>query len=77
MVTTTKVMIMVVNLTRHPPKIQCMTLAIDVHSYTGANSHVTPDLEVMNNSKAYYGDDALQVGNGKGLPILHIGSSKV
>ncbi|GJV09216.1 putative RNA-directed DNA polymerase [Tanacetum coccineum] len=46
-------------------------------SDTGANSHVTPDLEAMDNSEAYYGDDALHVGNGKGLPILHIGSSKV
>ncbi|GJU49405.1 reverse transcriptase domain-containing protein [Tanacetum coccineum] len=41
---------------------------------TGANSHVTPDLEAMDNSEAYYGDDALHVGNGKGLPILHMGS---
>nr|GEV50028.1 integrase, catalytic core [Tanacetum cinerariifolium] len=47
------------------------------HSDTGANTHVTPDLEAMDNLKAYYGDDALHVGNGKGLPILHIGSSKV
>ncbi|GJZ48293.1 retrovirus-related pol polyprotein from transposon TNT 1-94 [Tanacetum coccineum] len=115
-VTTTEVMIMVVNLIGHPPKIQCMTLAIDVvlvtfhHNAlivtlllfalghpltlqipvlnplmllqigiqdTGANSHVTPDLEAMDNSDAYYGDDALLVGNGKGLPILHIGSYKV
>ncbi|GKE29077.1 putative ribonuclease H-like domain-containing protein [Tanacetum coccineum] len=50
----------------HPPKIQ----------YTGANSHVTPDLDVMENLEAYYGDDAPHVVNGKGLPILHIGSSK-
>ncbi|GJV72927.1 putative RNA-directed DNA polymerase [Tanacetum coccineum] len=47
------------------------------HSDTGANSHVTPDLEAMDNSEAYYGEDALHVGNGKVLPILHIGSSKV
>nr|GEV40677.1 hypothetical protein [Tanacetum cinerariifolium] len=47
------------------------------HSDTEANSHVTPDLETMDNSEAYYGDDALHVGNGKGLPILYIGSSKV
>ncbi|GKE70275.1 nucleotide-binding alpha-beta plait domain-containing protein, partial [Tanacetum coccineum] len=26
----------------------------------------------MDNSEAYYGDEALHVGNGKGLPILHI-----
>ncbi|GJV81769.1 hypothetical protein Tco_1517639 [Tanacetum coccineum] len=44
---------------------------------TGVNSHVTPDLKAMDNSEAYYGDDALHVGNGKGLPILLIGSSKV
>nr|GEV92062.1 WAS/WASL-interacting protein family member 1-like [Tanacetum cinerariifolium] len=44
---------------------------------TGENSHVTPNLEAMDNSEAYYGDDALHVGNGKGLSILHIGSSKV
>nr|GEY28459.1 hypothetical protein [Tanacetum cinerariifolium] len=44
---------------------------------TGANSHVTPDLEAMDNSETYYGDEALYVGNGKGLHILHIGSSKV
>nr|GEV38498.1 hypothetical protein [Tanacetum cinerariifolium] len=42
-----------------------------------ANSHVTPDLEAMENLEAYYGDDALYVGNSKGLPILLIGSSKV
>ncbi|GJR87680.1 nucleotide-binding alpha-beta plait domain-containing protein [Tanacetum coccineum] len=29
------------------------------------------------NTQAYYGDDALYVDNGKGLPVLHIGSSKV
>nr|GEU39729.1 nucleotide-binding, alpha-beta plait [Tanacetum cinerariifolium] len=44
---------------------------------TRANSHVTPDLEAIENSEAYYNDDALHVGNGTGLPILHIGSSKV
>nr|GEX48215.1 hypothetical protein CTI12_AA391630 [Tanacetum cinerariifolium] len=40
---------------------------------TGTNNHVTPDLAAVDTSKAYYGDDALHVGNGKGLPILHIG----
>ncbi|GJS15678.1 nucleotide-binding alpha-beta plait domain-containing protein [Tanacetum coccineum] len=57
-VTTTEVVIMVVNSIGHLPKIH----------------HVTPDLEAMDNSEAYYGDDALHVGNDKGLPILHIGS---
>ncbi|KAK1434088.1 hypothetical protein QVD17_11006 [Tagetes erecta] len=44
---------------------------------TGANSHVTPDLASLGTSEAYNGDDALHVGNGKGLPILHIGSSHI
>ncbi|GJS24355.1 hypothetical protein Tco_0452987 [Tanacetum coccineum] len=34
------------------------------HLDTGATSHVTPDLEAMDNSELYYGDDALHVGNG-------------
>ncbi|GJV35108.1 putative RNA-directed DNA polymerase [Tanacetum coccineum] len=33
------------------------------HSDTGTNSHVTPDLAAMDTSEAYYGDDALHVGN--------------
>nr|GEY38216.1 putative copia-type protein [Tanacetum cinerariifolium] len=45
-------------------------------SDTRANIHVIPDMEAMDNSEAYYDDDALHVGNGKGLSILHIGSSK-
>ncbi|GJU76232.1 retrovirus-related pol polyprotein from transposon TNT 1-94 [Tanacetum coccineum] len=44
---------------------------------TEANSHVTPDLKAIDNSEAYYSDDTLHVSNGKGLPILHISSSKV
>nr|GEV88903.1 nucleotide-binding, alpha-beta plait [Tanacetum cinerariifolium] len=35
------------------------------HSDTRANSYVTPDLEAMDNSEAYYSDDALHLGNGK------------
>ncbi|GJX14554.1 hypothetical protein Tco_0206312 [Tanacetum coccineum] len=58
-------------------RAQSSNASTNWHSDTGANSHVTPDLEAMGNSEAYYGDDALHVGNGKGHPILHIGSSKV
>nr|GEU91469.1 ribonuclease H-like domain-containing protein [Tanacetum cinerariifolium] len=43
---------------------------------TEANSHVTPDLEAMDNSEAYYGDSALHFQNDICLPIPHIGSSK-
>nr|GEV52425.1 nucleotide-binding, alpha-beta plait [Tanacetum cinerariifolium] len=35
---------------------------------TRANSHVTPDLEAIDNSEAYYGDDALHVGNATSPP---------
>ncbi|GKD58689.1 hypothetical protein Tco_1296198 [Tanacetum coccineum] len=63
--TATEVVVMAVNLIGHPPE----------HN-TGANSHVTPDLEAMDTSEAYYGDDTLRVRNSKGLHILLIGSSK-
>ncbi|GJX47706.1 retrovirus-related pol polyprotein from transposon TNT 1-94 [Tanacetum coccineum] len=53
-------------------RAQSLNAFANWHSDTGANSHVTPDLEAMDNSEAYYGDDALHVCNSKGLPILHI-----
>nr|GEW60473.1 hypothetical protein [Tanacetum cinerariifolium] len=40
------------------------------HSNTGANGLVTPDLEAMDNSEAYYGDEALHVGNGYNKGII-------
>ncbi|GJV11543.1 ribonuclease H-like domain-containing protein [Tanacetum coccineum] len=58
-------------------RTQSSNTSANWYSDTRANSHMTPNLEAMDNSKAYYGDDALHVGNDKGLPILHIGSSKV
>ncbi|GJW99676.1 hypothetical protein Tco_0183590 [Tanacetum coccineum] len=58
-------------------RAQSSNASANWHLDTGANSYVTLDLEAMENSEAYYGDDTLHVGNGKGLPILHIGSSKV
>ncbi|GJZ35894.1 hypothetical protein Tco_0581711 [Tanacetum coccineum] len=72
--TTTKVMVMVVNLIGHPPKTQpsaniantrsqSSNASANWHSVSEANSHVTPDLEVMDSSEAYYGDDVLHVGN--------------
>ncbi|KAJ0612890.1 putative RNA-directed DNA polymerase [Helianthus annuus] len=42
---------------------------------TGSNSHVAQDTSTFNNQEPYYGEDFLHVGNGKGLPILHIGST--
>ncbi|GJU99551.1 hypothetical protein Tco_1328822 [Tanacetum coccineum] len=43
---------------------------------TGSNSHVAQDISHFDNHEPYYGEDALHVGNGKGLPILHIGSTR-
>lgn len=42
---------------------------------TGSTNHVTPDLSSFDGYDSYYGEDNLHVGNGTGLPILHIGSS--
>ncbi|KAJ0500301.1 putative RNA-directed DNA polymerase [Helianthus annuus] len=47
------------------------------HPDTGANHHVTPDLSSIGTSEPYQGYDNLHVGNGKGLPILHIGSTNI
>lgn len=44
---------------------------------TGSSHHVASDLLGFDNSEPYYGNDNFRVGNGKGLPILHIGSSKL
>nr|GEX68483.1 hypothetical protein [Tanacetum cinerariifolium] len=44
-------------------RAQSSNASVNWHSDTRANSHVTPDLEAMDNSEAYYGDDALHVGN--------------
>ncbi|KAD6119461.1 hypothetical protein E3N88_10732 [Mikania micrantha] len=41
---------------------------------TGSTNHVTPDLSTFDNTEFYTGADNLHVGDGKGLPILHIGS---
>ncbi|GJX15717.1 nucleotide-binding alpha-beta plait domain-containing protein [Tanacetum coccineum] len=57
-------------------RAQFSNASVNWHSDTRANGHVTPGLEAMDNSEAYYDDDALYVGNDKGIPILHIGSSK-
>lgn len=44
---------------------------------TGSSHHVTPDISTFENYDTYYGNDNIHVGNGTGLPILHIGSSKL
>ncbi|KAJ9561084.1 hypothetical protein OSB04_006244 [Centaurea solstitialis] len=42
---------------------------------TGSSHHVAPNLSSFDTSEAYHGNDSLHVGNNKGFPILHIGST--
>jgi Reverse transcriptase (RNA-dependent DNA polymerase)/gag-polypeptide of LTR copia-type/Integrase core domain/GAG-pre-integrase domain len=42
---------------------------------SGANNHVTSDLNNLSTFFEYAGPDKLQIGNGSGLPIAHIGSA--
>jgi histone deacetylase 1/2 len=44
---------------------------------SSANQHVTPDLATLTTSEPYLGNDNLHVGDGKGLPISHIGHTKI
>jgi len=50
---------------------------VEWFSDTGANQHVTPDLVTLTTSEPYNGNDNLHVGDGKGLPISHIGHTKL
>ncbi|GJV64683.1 putative RNA-directed DNA polymerase [Tanacetum coccineum] len=43
---------------------------------TGSNNHVAPDSSSIDTSEPYYSKDFLHVGNGKGLPILPIGTTQ-
>ncbi|KAJ4767139.1 hypothetical protein LUZ62_077514 [Rhynchospora pubera] len=42
---------------------------------SGASNHVTSDLNNLSSFYAYNGEDNLQIGNGMGLKICHIGST--
>ncbi|KAL4561491.1 hypothetical protein LXL04_033657 [Taraxacum kok-saghyz] len=42
---------------------------------TGSNNHVSQDFSSLDSYTPYFGEDALHVDNGTGLPILHIGST--
>ncbi|KAJ0542271.1 putative RNA-directed DNA polymerase [Helianthus annuus] len=44
---------------------------------TGSNNHVAPDMSGFDSATPYFGEDNLLVGDGKSLPILHIGSAKI
>lgn len=42
---------------------------------TGATHHATPDIASLSRADSYTGNDTLQVGNGNGLNIKHVGST--
>jgi gag-polypeptide of LTR copia-type/GAG-pre-integrase domain len=42
---------------------------------SGASTHVTNDLNAMNNAYSYSGPEVVHIGNGKGLQIAHKGSA--
>jgi GAG-pre-integrase domain len=44
---------------------------------SGASAHVTSDLNALTTYSPYTGNDQLQVGNGKGLDIVHIGTASL
>ena len=44
---------------------------------TSSTNHVAANLSSFDHFETYNGHDTLHVGNGKGLPILHIGSSQL
>ncbi|XP_078442929.1 uncharacterized protein LOC144712509 [Wolffia australiana] len=44
---------------------------------SGATHHVSSNAEIIRQAREYQGNDSLQIGNGSGLKILSIGSSKI
>jgi hypothetical protein len=44
---------------------------------SGATDHLTSDLDRLSLQERYHGKDSVQVANGAGLPITHIGHSQI
>jgi histone deacetylase 1/2 len=53
------------------------TGSVDWFSDTNDNLHVTPNLATLIASEPYLVNDNLHVGDGKGLPISHLGHTKI
>jgi hypothetical protein len=47
------------------------------YSDTGATDHITSDLDRLALREQYHGAENVQVGNGAGLQIMHIGSCSI
>jgi hypothetical protein len=54
-----------------------LTSIVDWFSETNANQHVTSDLEKLDVSESYLGNDNLHVGDNKRLLISHINHTKL
>jgi hypothetical protein len=50
---------------------------VDWYTDTGATDHITNDLDRLALRERYHGNDQVQVGNGSGLRIMHIGHSSI
>ncbi|KAJ4972635.1 hypothetical protein NE237_005809 [Protea cynaroides] len=67
----------------HPPEklatmVSSLMPAMNTwYSDTGASHHLTPDIENLQISSPYEGNDTVQIGNGQGLPISNIGSATI
>jgi histone deacetylase 1/2 len=54
-----------------------LTGSADWFPDTGANQNITPDLATLIASESYLGNNNFHVGDGKGLPISHLGHTKI
>ncbi|KAM1595342.1 hypothetical protein ACFX14_001645 [Malus domestica] len=58
----------------------CATTSLSQHTWlldSGASSHMTNSYAKRQNLESYSGPEQVYIGDGKGLPILHLGSSRV
>ncbi|TQE09538.1 hypothetical protein C1H46_004886 [Malus baccata] len=58
----------------------CATTSTPQHTWlldSGASSHMTNSYAKLQNPESYSGPEQVYIGDGKGLPIFHLGSSRV
>jgi hypothetical protein len=64
-----------------PPSVNVATSSskvdTDWYTDTGATDHITSDLDRLAVRERYHGNEQVQVGNGSGLRITHIGHSSL
>uniref|UniRef100_A0A2N9GIT2 Retrovirus-related Pol polyprotein from transposon TNT 1-94-like beta-barrel domain-containing protein n=1 Tax=Fagus sylvatica TaxID=28930 RepID=A0A2N9GIT2_FAGSY len=62
------------NILETPPIIQSQNCDPCWYPDTGATSHMTADMPLLQQPQEYSGSDSVMVGNGAGLPISHTGN---